>query len=192
MTLALVERLDERLTPLERLEVLTDPGSLQPLRTQVRSRRMGARAQPGRRGARRPREDRRASGLLLRAGPVVRRRLAGEAHAETVVEVLRLAGRARVPGAGLRGVGGRAHAGGPGRAVRLRADLPRARPAVGPRPADIDRLRAVRRRRLLRAGADDFVIMSARAAMFLTGPARRLGGDRRGARRRPAGRSARA
>ena len=43
MTLALVERLDERLSPLERLEVLTDPGSLQPLRTQVRSRRMGDR-----------------------------------------------------------------------------------------------------------------------------------------------------
>ena len=47
MTLALVERLDERLGPLERLEVLTDPGSLQPLRTQVRSRRMGDRARAG-------------------------------------------------------------------------------------------------------------------------------------------------
>src|SRR5450759_1088937 len=47
MTLALLERLDERLTPLERLEALTDPGSMQLLRTRVRSRRMGDRARPG-------------------------------------------------------------------------------------------------------------------------------------------------
>ena len=53
MNLALVERseerltLQERLTPLERLEVLTDPGSMQLLRTQVRSRRMGHRARAG-------------------------------------------------------------------------------------------------------------------------------------------------
>ena len=42
MTLALVERADERLSALERLEVLCDPGSLQLVRTQVRSRSMGA------------------------------------------------------------------------------------------------------------------------------------------------------
>ena len=43
MTLALVPRPNERLTPLERLEVLCDPGSLDLLRTEVLSRRMGFR-----------------------------------------------------------------------------------------------------------------------------------------------------
>jgi len=38
MTLALVERADERLSALERLEVLCDHGSLQLIRTQVPSR----------------------------------------------------------------------------------------------------------------------------------------------------------
>ena len=47
MTLALVERADERLSALERLEVLCDPGSLQLIRTQVRSRRMGDKAREG-------------------------------------------------------------------------------------------------------------------------------------------------
>src|SRR5439155_20531600 len=45
MTLKLVERVDEeRLSALERLEVLCDPGSIQLVRTQVRSRRMGDKA----------------------------------------------------------------------------------------------------------------------------------------------------
>ena len=47
MTLTLVERQDERLSALERLEVLCDPGSLQLIRTQVRSRRMGDKAREG-------------------------------------------------------------------------------------------------------------------------------------------------
>ncbi len=154
VTLALVERLDERLTPLERLEVLTDPGSMQLLRTQVRSRRMGDRARARRRRARRPRADRRTAGLLLRAGRLVRGRLArggprrdgrrGPAHGRP-----RTRARARV-----HRVRRRAHAGGPGRAVGLRADLLRARSPVGPRPADIDRLRALRRGRLLRPRAE--------------------------------------
>src|SRR4051794_41922283 len=46
-SLALVERADERLTALARLEALCDPGSLQLLRTQVRSRRMGEKARDG-------------------------------------------------------------------------------------------------------------------------------------------------
>ena len=41
MNLALVPRPDERLSPLERMEVLCDPGSLNLLRTDVRSRRIG-------------------------------------------------------------------------------------------------------------------------------------------------------
>jgi acetyl-CoA carboxylase carboxyltransferase component len=97
VTLALATRADERLTALERLEVLADPGSLQPLRTQVRSRRMGAGARPG-------------DGVLAAHARVDGRPVycyaqdasfaggsLGEAHAETIVEVLRLAGRARVP-----------------------------------------------------------------------------------------------
>ena len=47
MTLALVERQEERLTPLERLEALADPGSLRLIRTQVRSRTIGDQALPG-------------------------------------------------------------------------------------------------------------------------------------------------
>ena len=47
MTLALVPRPEERLSPMERLEVLCDPGSLDLLRTEVLSRHMGAKARPG-------------------------------------------------------------------------------------------------------------------------------------------------
>ena len=97
MTLALVPRPDERLTPLERLEVLCDPGSIDLLRTEVLSRRMGEKARPG-------------DGVLGASGRVDGRAVAvfaqdasfaggslGEAHAETVVAVLELAERSRVP-----------------------------------------------------------------------------------------------
>src|SRR3954451_9883286 len=97
MTLALVERADERLSALERLEVLCDPGSLQLVRTQVRSRRMGEKARDG-------------DGILGASGRVDGRPIfcfaqdpsfaggsLGQAHADTVVRVLRLAQRARVP-----------------------------------------------------------------------------------------------
>jgi len=62
MTIELVPQLEQKLTPLERLEALCDPGSLTLLRADVRSRR-GPRRRP--------------SGVLLRAGPDVPRRLAG-------------------------------------------------------------------------------------------------------------------
>ena len=153
MTLALVERADERLSALERLEVLCDPGSLQLVRTQVRSRRMGEKARDG-------------DGILGASGRVDGRPIfcfaqdpsfaggsLGQAHADTVVRVLRLAQRARVPVIGLHRVRRRAHAGGPRGPVRLRAHLPRARRAVRARPADLRDLRRVGRRRLLRAGA---------------------------------------
>jgi len=171
MTLALVERLDERLTPLERLEVLTDPGSLQPLRTQVRSRRMGARAQPG-------------DGVLAAHARIDGRQVycyaqdasfaggsLGEAHAETVVEVLRMAGRARVPvlgfveSAGARMQEGLAALSGYGRIfsehVRLSGLVPQISIVCGPSAGGASYGPAL----------NDFVIMSARAAMFLTGPA---------------------
>ena len=93
MSLQLLERPDERLDPLERLEVLADPGSLQLLRTQVRSRRMGERAQAG-------------DGVLAAHARVDGRQVycyaqdasfaggsLGEAHAQSIIEVLRLAHR---------------------------------------------------------------------------------------------------
>jgi acetyl-CoA carboxylase carboxyltransferase component len=171
MTLALVERPDERLTPLERLEVLTDPGSLQLLRTQVRSRRMGDRAQPG-------------DGVLAAHARVDGRQVycyaqdasfaggsLGEAHADTVVEVLRLAGRARVPvigfidSAGARMQEGLAALSGYGRIfsehVRLSGVVPQISIVCGPAAGGSSYGPAL----------NDFVIMSARGAMFLTGPA---------------------
>ncbi len=171
MTLALVERVDERLTPLERLEVLTDPGSLQLLRTQVRSRRMGDRARAG-------------DGVLAAHARIDGRQIycyaqdasfaggsLGEAHAETVVEVLRMAGRARVPvlgfveSAGARMQEGLAALSGYGRIfsehVRLSGLVPQISIVCGPSAGGASYGPAL----------NDFVIMSARAAMFLTGPA---------------------
>jgi acetyl-CoA carboxylase carboxyltransferase component len=171
MTLALVERLSERLTPLERLEVLTDPGSMQLLRTQVRSRRMGDRARPG-------------DGVLAAHARVDGRQVycyaqdasfaggsLGEAHADTIVEVLRLAGRARVPvigfidSAGARMQEGLAALSGYGRIfsehVRLSGVVPQISIVCGPAAGGSSYGPAL----------NDFVIMSARGAMFLTGPA---------------------
>ena len=97
MSLALVERPDEKLTPLERLEVLCDPGSLALRRTGVRSRRLGAKATDG-------------DGVVLATGRVDGRPVAcfaqdpallggslGAAHADGIVDLLEHAGRARVP-----------------------------------------------------------------------------------------------
>ena len=94
-----------------------------------------ALAPHGREGARRRRRDRRRRprrrppGLLLRAGPVVRRRLARRAarrHDRARAAARRPRRRARRR---LRRVRRRAHAGGPRGARRLRPDLPRARRA---------------------------------------------------------------
>ena len=124
----------ERLTPLGRLEALCDPGSLE-LRAHADRVALGPLG-PGRRRRRRRGDRRRAPGLLLRAGPELRRRLAGHRP-----------GRDDRPGAragrpGLR-AGGRLHRlgrrpdrRGRRRARRLRRDLPPARRALGPRAAD--------------------------------------------------------
>jgi acetyl-CoA carboxylase carboxyltransferase component len=171
MTLALLERPDERLTPLERLEVLTDPGSLQLLRTQARSRRMGERAVPG-------------DGVLAAHARVDGRQVycyaqdasfaggsLGEAHAQTIVELLRLAGRARVPvlgfieSAGARMQEGLAALSGYGSIfrehVRLSGVVPQISIVCGPSAGGSSYGPAL----------NDFVIMTGRAAMFLTGPA---------------------
>jgi acetyl-CoA carboxylase carboxyltransferase component len=165
-----MERPAEALSPLERLEVLTDPGSLQLLRTQVRSRRMGARSRPG-------------DGLLAAHATVAGRRVycysqdgsyaggsLGEAHAETLTGILRLAGRARVPvigfveSAGARMQEGLAALSGYGSIfrehVRLSGRVPQISIVCGPSAGGSSYGPAL----------NDFVIMTGSASMFLTGP----------------------
>src|SRR3954465_10196732 len=105
MTLELSDVRD-RLTPVERLEALCDRGSLTLLRSDVRSRRMGERARPG-------------DGVIAGSGRVDGRPVfcyaqdpsymggsLGEQHADSIVRVLRLAGRAQVPVIGFIESGG--------------------------------------------------------------------------------------
>lgn len=170
MALALVERPDERLSPLERLEVLCDPCSINLLRTGVRSHRLGDRARDG-------------DGVLGATGAVDGRPIAcfaqdasfaggslGEAHAETVIRVLELAGRARMPvvgfieSAGARMQEGVAALSGYGRIFRAHTELSGLVPQIS-----------------IICGASagggsyapaltDLVVMTRRASMFLTGP----------------------
>lgn len=172
----LIERRDgeatepSRFTPLGRLEALCDPGSLQLVRSGVRSRRIGDRARPG-------------DGVLGGTGRIAGRPVAvyaqdqaylggslGEVHADTIVSVLRMAGRARIPVVGFVESGGArlqegvAALGGYGRIfaeqVRLHGVVPQISVITG-----------------LAAGGGsyspaltDFVVMTERAALFLTGP----------------------
>ena len=171
MSLALAERPDERLAPLERLEVLADPGSLSLLRTQVRSRRMGERARAG-------------DGVLAASARVDGRQVLcyaqdasfaggslGEAHAQTIVQLLRQAGRARVPvigfveSAGARMQEGLAALSGYGAIFRehvlLSGLVPQISIVCGPAAGGSSYGPAL----------NDFVIMTGGASMFLTGPA---------------------
>jgi len=164
------EGLDERLNALGRLEALADPGSLQLLRTSVTSRRMGERARPGdgvvaahARVAGRPvycySQDASFAGGSL-----------GEAHAQTIIEVMRLAGRARVPmlsfieSAGARMQEGLAALSGYGRIfaenVRLSGVVPQIAIVCGASAGGSAYGPAL----------NDFVIMTEDSAMFLTGP----------------------
>jgi acetyl-CoA carboxylase carboxyltransferase component len=171
MTLRLLERLDERLSPLERLEALTDPGSLQLMRTQVRSRRMGENARPG-------------DGVLAAHGRVDGRQVycyaqdssfaggsLGEAHAKTIVEVLRLAGRARVPVVGfIESAGARMQEGlsalsGYGSIFREHVALSGLVPQISIVCG------AAAGGSAYGPALNDFVIMTEQASMFLTGPA---------------------
>jgi acetyl-CoA carboxylase carboxyltransferase component len=170
MTLALVPRPEERLTPMERLEVLCDPGSLDLLRTEVLSRRMGEKARPG-------------DGVLGASGRVDGRVVAvfaqdasfaggslGEAHADTVVAVLELAERSRVPvigfveSAGARMQEGLAALSGYARIFRkhvaLSGYVPQISVICGPSAGGGSYAPAL----------TDFVIMTESASMFLTGP----------------------
>ncbi|HEV3001064.1 MAG TPA: carboxyl transferase domain-containing protein [Solirubrobacteraceae bacterium] len=170
MSLAVAPRPVEKLGALDRLEVLCDPGSLQLIRTDVLSGRMGARAQAG-------------DGVVGGAGRVDGRPVycyaqdagyaggsLGEAHADTIVRVLRLAARARVPvvgfveSAGARLQEGVGALGGYGRIfaenVRLGAVVPQITVIGGASAGGGSYSPAL----------TDFVVMTEAATMFLTGP----------------------
>jgi len=170
MTLALVPRPDEKLSPRERLEVLCDPGSLDLLRTEVLSRHMGEKARPG-------------DGVIGASGRVDGRVVAvfaqdasfaggslGEAHAETVVSVLELAERSRVPvigfveSAGARMQEGLAALAGYAKIfhkhVALSGYVPQISVICGPSAGGGSYAPAL----------TDFVIMTESSSMFLTGP----------------------
>lgn len=176
MSAAVVEPRDqraqrERLTPQERLKALLDDGSLQPLRAGVRSRRLGAKAQRG-------------DGVLTAHGRIDGRPVCcyaqdasfaggslGEAHAHSIVELLRLAKRSKVPvigfieSAGARMQEGLAALSGYGAIFRehvsLSGEVPQISILCGPSAGGA----------CYGPALTDFVIMSGAAAMFLTGPA---------------------
>lgn len=165
------ERAERRLTPEERLQALLDPGSLQPLRSGVRSRRLGGKAQPG-------------DGVLTAHGRIEGRPVCcyaqdagfaggslGEAHAASIVELLQTARRARVPvigfieSAGARMQEGLAALSGYGAIFRehvaLSGIVPQISILCGPSAGGA----------CYGPALTDFVIMTSEAAMFLTGPA---------------------
>jgi acetyl-CoA carboxylase carboxyltransferase component len=160
----------QRLDPLERLEALCDPGSLQVLRSRVMSPRLGDRAIEG-------------DGVVGATGTVHGRPIAcyaqdgtylggslGERHADTIVRVLQIAGRARIPVVGFVSSGGArmqegtAALGGYGRIFRETVALTGVVPQIS-----------------IVSGASagggayspaltDLIVMTEEAAMFLTGP----------------------
>ncbi|MBA2256812.1 MAG: acyl-CoA carboxylase subunit beta [Thermoleophilaceae bacterium] len=167
---ALVERSPERLSPRERLELLCDAGSLQVIRSEVCSRRMGDRARPG-------------DGVVGASGSIDGRPIVcyaqdagfaggslGEAHADTIVRVLRLAREARVPVVGFVQSGGArmqegvAALGGYGRIfaenVALSGRVPQISVITGTSAGGGSYSPAL----------TDFVVMTPDASMFLTGP----------------------
>ncbi len=161
----------EHLGPHERLHALCDPGSVQLLRTAVVSPRMGDRARPG-------------DGVVAALGrvhgrpvacfaqdPSLARGALGPAQADTIVRLLETADRAGAPvvcwveSAGARLQEGLGSLDGYGRIfaahVALRGRVPQVTVVSG-----------------LSAGGGsyapaltDFVVMTRKAAMFLTGPA---------------------
>jgi acetyl-CoA carboxylase carboxyltransferase component len=171
MTLEMIRESGGKLSPLQRLEALCDPGSLQLMRSGVMSRRMGERAQAG-------------DGVLTGAGRVDGRPVflyaqdpsylggsLGEQHADSIVKVLRLAGRAGVPVIGFIESGGARMQEGVG-ALAGYARIFREQVALSGRIPQISVICGAS------AGGGsyspaltDFVVMTRRAHMFLTGPA---------------------
>jgi acetyl-CoA carboxylase carboxyltransferase component len=170
VSVAVIHEPPRRLGPLERLEALCDPGSLQVLRSQVVSDRLGDRAQAG-------------DGVVGGTGTVDGRPIAcyaedgsfmggslGERHADTVVRVLQLAGRSRIPvvafveSGGARMQEGTAALAGYGRIFRETVSLT----GVVPQISVVSGASAG-------GGAyspalTDLILMTEDAAMFLTGP----------------------
>jgi acetyl-CoA carboxylase carboxyltransferase component len=170
MTATLVREPTAHLSPLERLEVLCDPGSVQVMRSRVTSTRMGDRAIDG-------------DGVVGATGMVAGRPIAcyaqdgsylggslGERHADTIVRVLQTAERARIPvvgfveSGGARMQEGTAALGGYGRIFRHTVGLT----GVVPQISIVSGSSAG-------GGAyspalTDLILMTEDAAMFLTGP----------------------
>jgi acetyl-CoA carboxylase carboxyltransferase component len=170
VSVALATRPDVELSPLERLEVLCDRDSLHVFRSEVRSHQMGDKARSG-------------DGVVGGAGLVEGRAVfcyaqdasfaggsLGEAHADTIVRVLELAGRARTPVVGFVSSGGArmqegvAALGGYGRIFRQTV-------ALSGRVPQISIITGVS------AGGGayspaltDWVVMTEDSSMFLTGP----------------------
>jgi acetyl-CoA carboxylase carboxyltransferase component len=157
-------------SPLERLEALCDPGSLQVLRSRVTSSRLGARAEAG-------------DGVVGATGTVGGRPIAcyaqdgqylggslGERHADTVVRVLETAGRARIPvvafvqSGGARMQEGTAALAGYGRIFRHTVALTGVVPQISVVSG------ASAGGGAYSAALTDLIIMTEDAAMFLTGP----------------------
>ncbi len=170
MSATLAREPTRRRSPLERLEALCDPGSIQIIRSRVISPKLGARAIPG-------------DGVVGGTGTVDGRPIAcyaqdggflggslGERHAETVVRVLETAARARIPvvgfveSGGARMQEGTAALAGYGRIFRETVALT----GVVPQISVVSGASAG-------GGAyspalTDLILMTEDAAMFLTGP----------------------
>ncbi len=160
-----------RLTPLQRLEALCDPGSIRGLRSRARSSRLGDRAVSG-------------DGVVGATGAVAGRPIAcyaqdatflggslGERHADTIVRVLGIARRARMPvvsfveSGGARMQEGTAALAGYGRIFRQTVAMTGLVPQI-----------SVVSGASAGGGAyspalTDLIVMTEDAAMFLTGPA---------------------
>lgn len=170
MTLALAPRPQEKLSALERLEALCDPGSLQLIRGDVISGRMGAKAIGG-------------DGVVGATGSVDGRAIAayaqdpsymggslGDVHADTICRVLEIAERGRIPVVGfVESAGARLQEGvtalsGYGRIFRhhvaLSGVVPQLSVICGASAGGGSYAPAL----------TDVVVMTKRASMFLTGP----------------------
>ncbi len=170
-------------TPLQRLELLCDPDSFRSIRSTAISPRLSARATPG-------------DGVVAGVGRIDGRPVAcyaqdasmlggslGEAHGDSIERVMQLAGRSRMPIVGfVESAGARLHEGtaalaGYGRIFRRSVALSGAVPQISIVAG------------LAAGGAcyspslTDFVVMTAEATMFLTGPrvVREVAGEEVGA-----------
>ena len=164
------EKTEERMTPIERIELLCDEGSVRRIRSGIESRRMGEKTTAG-------------DGVVGAAGRVDGRPVfcyaqdsrfvggsLGEAHADTIVRVMHLAGAAEAPVVGFIESGGArmqegvAALGGYGRIfhanVALSGKVPQISVITGVSAGGGSYSPAL----------TDWVVMTEEAKMFLTGP----------------------